>query len=192
VLQEIFGVNGHIKSVTNHFAEQGYVAIAPAFFDRQERGVELSYGEDDYAKAVKLYSGMSVEHALADTAATIEYATRYGRVGVVGYCFGGLIAWLAACKAEGLNAAVGYYGGGITDNLDLTPRVPTQLHFGASDAHIPVGPLSGIQKAHPQVEVFIYEGADHGFNCNERPSYNAAAAAAAGQRTLQFLRLHVG
>jgi carboxymethylenebutenolidase len=191
VIQEIFGVNGHIRRVADRFSELGYVGVAPAIFDRVERNVSLGYGPDDLPRAYSIYQKVSVDAALSDVAAAVQYGTHFGRVGVVGYCFGGLLAWLASCKVPNVSAAIGYYGGGITEKLALTPRAATMLHFGSLDQHVPIAPARTIPKTHPSVVVHIYE-ADHGFNCDERPSFNKEAAELAMKRTTAFLREHVG
>ena len=191
VVQEIFGVNDHVKKVTEGFCEQGYAGVAPAIFDRIERNVTLGYGANDTARARALYQKVNVDAALADVAAAVQYSTQFGRVGVVGYCFGGLLAWLASCKVPNVSTAIGYYGGGITNNLALTPRAPTMLHFGSLDQHVPIEPALAIPRTHPSVTVYAYE-ADHGFNCDERPSFNRDASELAMQRTIAFLRKHIG
>jgi carboxymethylenebutenolidase len=191
VVQEIFGVNDHIQEVTEQFCEFGYTGVAPAIFDRIERSVSLGYGADDFARAKALYQKVKVDPAVADVAAAVQYSTQFGRVGVVGYCFGGLLAWLASCKVPNVSAAVGYYGGGITDNLALVPRAPTMLHFGSLDQHVPIEPALAIPRSHPSITVYAYE-ADHGFNCDERPSFNKDASDLAMQRTVAFLRKHIG
>lgn len=191
VVQEIFGVNGHIQSVADRFASEGYAAIAPAIFDRHERDVSLGYEGKDLERAFGLYQKLNVDHAVSDAEAAVKLAAQYGKVGLVGYCYGGLVAWIAASRANGLAASVGYYGGGITDRMDLASRVPTMLHFGTLDAHVPIAPVDDLAKKHPSVEIFRYE-ADHGFNCDVRGSYNAEASKTAQERTLAFFRKHVG
>jgi carboxymethylenebutenolidase len=191
VVQEIFGVNAHIRKVTEHFASLGYVALSPAIFDRIERGVQLSYSGTDREKAMQLYQKLDARKATADVVATIRYGTQSGKAGVVGYCYGGLLAWLAASEDSGLSAAVGYYGGGITNNLDKAPKCPVQLHYGTLDGHVPIEPARAIPNRYPGVQVYEYP-ADHGFNCDERPSYNREAAALAGQRTEEFFAKYVG
>lgn len=197
VLQEIFGVNGHIRAVADWYAAHGYLALAPATFARVQAGVDLGYGPDDMQAGRALKAAAEVLPApglLADIQAAIDYARRHnGKVAVVGYCWGGLLAWRAACLADGLAAAVPYYGGGITGAQEMArrPRVPVLAHFGARDPWIPQDQVQAFAQAHPEVQVEIY-AADHGFNCDQRASFDAAAARRARARTLAFLAQHVG
>jgi carboxymethylenebutenolidase len=191
VLQEIFGVNDYIKRVTDRFCELGYVAVAPAIFDRIERNVALGYGADNFSRAWSLRQKINVDAALSDVTAAVLHSKQFGRVGIVGYCFGGLLAWLASCKVPNVSAAIGYYGVGITDNLALTPRAATMLHFGSLDQRVPIASARAISRTHPSVVVNEY-AADHGFNCDERPSFNKRAADLAMTRTTAFLQEHVG
>jgi len=189
VLQEIFGVNHHIRAVADRFAAAGYVAVAPALFDRVEPNVELGYGMEDRPRAMDLRGQTKLEATLLDIAAAIDVAKQAGsnqlKVGLVGYCWGGTLAFLGACRLPGVTAAVGYYGGGIAAVASQRPRVPLMLHFGAHDKHIPLSDVEKIRKAQPTVPVFVYD-ADHGFHCDERDSYNKAAAEEAGARTMEF------
>ena len=189
VVQEIFGVNHHIRNVTDGFAADGYVAIAPALFDRIERGVDLPYTAVPEGRALKVQ--ISVEMAMKDLDATIAAVAPAGKVGIVGYCWGGFVTWMASAHADGLACAVPYYGGGMLENMDIVPRVPVMGHFGARDAILPVDKVNQLIAKHPQQQFFIYE-ADHGFNCDERGSYDEAAAKLARERTLAFFRQHVG
>lgn len=191
VIQEIFGVNSHIRSVADGYAADGYVAIAPALFDRVQKGADLGYSPEDIAKGRAIRGKVTNEMAMKDVEVTVKAASSAGRVGIVGYCWGGFIAWLAASKISGLSAAVAYYGGGILDNTELAPKVPLMGHFGDKDAHIPVEGVKKLAAKYPQHPIFIY-AADHGFNCDQRGSYNAAAAKEARARTLEFFRKHVG
>ena len=191
VIQEIFGVNSHIREVCDGYAEAGYVAVAPALFDRVEKGIELGYEGDDMTTGVSIARGkLDPANTMADLQATIDYLGDIGPVGVVGYCFGGLMTWLCACNASGLTCASGYYGGGIAGVADQVPKVPTILHFGEKDAHIPMTDVNEVSEAHPDVAVYVYD-ADHGFNCDHRASYDADAAALARQRTLDFFSQHL-
>jgi carboxymethylenebutenolidase len=191
VIQEIFGVNSHIKQVADGFAADGYVAIAPALFDRVQKNVDLGYTPEDIAKGREIRGKVTNDMALKDAEAAVKAAASAGKVGIVGYCWGGLVAWLAAAKIPGLAAAVPYYGGGILDNAELEPKVPLMGHFGDKDAHIPVEGVKKLAEKHNKHQIFIYE-ADHGFNCDQRGSYNAPAAKQARSRTLEFFRKHVG
>jgi carboxymethylenebutenolidase len=186
VVQEIFGVNAHIRSVVERYASFGYRAIAPALFDRGERGVELGYDDAGRARGIELVMPIAFDAAMLDVAAAVDHVSDTGPVAVIGYCFGGSVAWIAACDLP-IAAAVGYYGGQIHGTKDRSPRVPTMLHFGELDHGIPLDQVSAIAEAHPEVSVHVYAGADHGFNCDARPQYDARAAAIALGRTLEFL-----
>jgi carboxymethylenebutenolidase len=190
VVQEIFGVNHHIRSVADRFAAEGYLAIAPAMFDRVEKGVELGYDQAGMARGRDIVGKLSQEGSIADITAAVERAAKAGKVGVVGFCWGGTMAWLAATQIDGVAAAVGYYGGGIIGLKALKPRVPTMLHFGEQDGHIPLAGVREIEAAHPETPVHVYP-AGHGFNCDERASYDAPSAALAWGRTLDFLGKHL-
>lgn len=191
VIQEIFGVNEHIRAVTDGYAAAGYVAIAPQIFDRAEPGVELGYGEADMQRGIALaFQKLDAALTLEDLKATVELARQSGKVGVVGYCFGGLLTWRSACDVEGVSAAVSYYGGGVAGEAGRQPRCPVMMHFGEKDAHIPLSDVEKIKAAQPDVEVFVYP-ADHGFNCDHRPSYHAESAAQAKERTLKFFSEHL-
>lgn len=189
VVQEIFGVNRHIRSVVDRFAGFGYRTIAPALFDRVERGVELPYDEAGVARGRELAAQIGFEPAMADLAAAVDHATATGPVAVVGYCFGGSLAWLSACELP-VTAAVGYYGGQVHALVDRRPQVPTMLHFGARDHAIPLEHVEEIAAVHPEVAVHVYDGAEHGFNCDARGSHHPLSAAIALGRTLEFLLDH--
>ena len=191
VVQEIFGVNSHIRAVTDRFAAEGYLAVAPAIFEHVEKGFEVGYDPESRARGMAIAGKTDREQMLKDVAAAIEVAKEGGKVAVVGFCLGGTIAWMAAGGLSGLSAAVAYYGGGIIGLKDLKPRVPTLLHFGDKDQHIPIPGVKEVAAAHPEVEVHIYP-ADHGFNCDQRESYDAPSAALAWTRTLAFLRKQLG
>ena len=191
VIQEIFGVNSHIKQVADGYGADGYLAIAPALFDRVQKNVDLGYSPEDIARGREIRGKVSNDMALKDAEAAIKAASGAGKVGIVGYCWGGLVTWLAAAKLPGLSAAVPYYGGGILDNADLQPKVPLMANFGDKDQHIPVAGVKQLAEKHKQHQIFIYS-ADHGFNCDQRGSYNAPAAQQARARTLEFLRKHLG
>lgn len=191
VVQEIFGVNSHIREVTDGYAQEGYYAIAPQIFDRVERNVELGYESADMKRGVEIARGKcKPEQLMMDIQAAIDYAGRHGRVGVVGYCFGGLLVWLAACNLSGVAAASSYYGGGVVNEVDKAPKCPIILHFGDKDAHIPLSQVDLLRTKHPKLGVYVYP-ADHGFNCDHRASYDAAAAKLAKSRTLEFFSQHL-
>ena len=185
VVQEIFGVNAHIRAVTDGFATAGYAAIAPAFFDRAETGVELGYDEADTTRGRALRAKLGWEQTILDVAAAAEALQPAGKIGVVGYCWGGSVAWLATCRLN-LNAAVGYYGGQVVDFKDEKPHCPVMLHFGETDAGIPLSDVDAVRAAQPEVPIHLYP-AGHGFNCDHRASYHAESAKLALERTLDFL-----
>ncbi|MFP5397825.1 MAG: dienelactone hydrolase family protein [Gammaproteobacteria bacterium] len=191
VVQEIFGVNDHVRRVVEGYAADGYLTVAPALFDRVEPGVELGYDDAGVQRGRALKAASDAQRALLDLAAAVAHAARAGRVGMVGYCWGGLLTWLAAANVDGLAAAVPYYGGGIPDHAAIAPRCPVLAHFGARDALIPLAGVEALRRAQPGVDVQVYD-AGHGFNCEQRASFDAAAAALARERTLAFLRRHVG
>lgn len=186
VIQEIFGVNAHIREVVDGYAAAGYSAIAPAIFDRVEPGIELGYDEAGMGQGIDLaFSKLNHDDTLQDLEAAIAHAGQFGKVGVVGYCFGGLLTWRSACLLKGVSAASSYYGGGVPGEAQRTPQCPVIAHFGKQDAHIPVADVNQFEAAQPDVKVYLYD-ADHGFNCDHRGSFDADAAALARQRTLDF------
>jgi carboxymethylenebutenolidase len=191
VIQEIFGVNAHIRAVSESFASEGYLAIAPAIFDHYEKRFDVGYDPESRARGMAIAGKLDFEQLLRDAAAAIPVAAEGGKVGIVGYCLGGSVAWAAAARFSGLSAAVGYYGGRFLDMKALQPKVPTMLHFGEKDQHIPVAGVKAAAALHPDVPVYIYP-ADHGFNCDHRASYDAPSAALAWTRTLAFFREHLG
>ena len=190
VVQEIFGVNRHIRAVTEGFARDGYLAVAPALFDRRERGLELGYEAEDVARGRTLKGATSWEEAALDTGAAMATVEEAGKVGVAGYCWGGSIAWLAACRLPAA-AAVGYYGGQVRELSGETPHCPVMLHFGEQDAAIPLEDVEAVRRRHPEVPIHLYP-AGHGFNCDLRGSYHAESAALARERSLAFLAEHLG
>ena len=190
VVQEIFGVNAHIRAVADGYAADGFLAIAPALFDRIQPGVELGYDGADYQTAIGFVPKLDGEKALADIAAAVDYGRATGKkAGVIGYCFGGTMAWVAACRLP-VAAAVGYYGGRIGNYAAETPKAPVLLHFGRQDAHIPPEEVAKISSAHPEVEIHWYD-AGHGFNCDHRGAYHAPSASEARARSLAFLKMHL-
>lgn len=190
VIQEIFGVNAHIKEVVDGFAAEGYVAIAPALFDRAERDVDLGYGEEDRQKGMGLRGQTEWDDNVKDCVAAREAIADAGKIGIVGYCFGGTVAWLGAADG-GFDAAVGYYGGFIHNFLDKQAACPVLLHFGADDQGIPLENVEQTRSAKPDVEIHVYEGAGHGFICDHRQSYHEEATKQAGERTLAFFGTHL-
>ena len=192
VLQEIYGVNQHIRSVADGYARDGFLAVAPALFDRVERGVELPYEGPEAKRGMAIRQKLDLGSTLRDVDAALEYVRRQtGRKsGVIGYCFGGLLAWLSATRLRP-DVAVGYYAGGIGNFAAESPHAPVQLHFGKLDAHIPAEQVEKVHLAHPEVEIHWYDNAGHGFNCDMRSSYNPEAAAQARTRALAFLKKHL-
>lgn len=192
VIQEVFGVNRHIRSVADGYARDGFLAVAPALFDRVEHGVELSYEGTDLQKAMSIRQKLDIAKSVQDVNAALEYVREQtGRKsGVIGYCFGGLLAWLSATRLQP-DAAVGYYAGGIGNFTSENPRCPVQLHFGKLDTHIPAEQVNKVKTAHPEVEIHWYQNAGHGFNCDMRSSYSPEAAALARTRALAFLKKHL-
>lgn len=197
VLQEIFGVNSHIRSVADGFASEGYWAIAPATFERVKEGVELGYTESDMQAGFALKTAVEALPApgvLADIQAAIDEAARKSRakVGVVGYCWGGLMTWRSACQLNGIAAAVSYYGGGMTvgDDSSRQAKCPVLAHFAEQDHWIPLDTVQAFSVLHPDVEVQTYN-AHHGFNCDQRGAYDATAASLARKRTLAFFADHL-
>ncbi len=191
VIQEIFGVNQHIREVTDGYAEAGFYAIAPKIFDRIERDIELGYEEADMGRGIELaFQKLDHAKALGDIQTAINAAAEHGKVGVVGYCFGGLMTWLSACDLDGVSAASSYYGGGVAGQMDKTPNCPVIMHFGELDAHIPMSDVETVKTAQPDTPVYVYN-ADHGFNCNHRGSYDADAAQLAYARTLEHFNAHL-
>ena len=191
VLQEIFGVNHHMRHVTDDFAAQGYVAVAPALFDRVEKGIELGYDPKSIEAGRDIRTKVPLDGTLADLKAAIDYAKQFGKVGVVGYCWGGGLAFLSATRLDGVAAAVGYYGGLVAAHAQEKPRVPVLLHFGDSDQSIPMSDVEKVKKARPDVTIHVYK-AGHGFSCDERGSYDAAASKTALERTLKFFAEKIG
>jgi carboxymethylenebutenolidase len=191
VIQEIFGVNSHMRSVADGYAADGYLAIAPALFDRAERGFEVGYSPPDIERGRAVRAKIALDDALKDVAAAIKAAASAGKVGIVGYCWGGTVAWAAATRLDGLAASSPHYGGGIAEIATERPRCPVMFHFGETDQQIPMTDVEKIRKAQPGQTVHVY-AAGHGFNCDQRGSYHAASAKLARERTLAFLRQHVG
>ena len=189
VVQEIFGVNSHIRDVVDRFAAQGYDAIAPAVFDRIEPGFECGYSEPEIATARGFIPKVDWDDLLLDIAAARDAVRQ--PTAVVGYCLGGSVAYLAAARLDGIDAAIGYYGGKIADFADEPPRCPTQLHYGDQDHGIPMSNVETVRAKRPEVDIHLYP-AGHGFNCDQRASYHADSAKLAEKRTLDFLRTNLG
>ena len=198
VIQEIFGINPHMRSVVDGFAKAGYTAIAPALFDRFERGVELKYEGEDMQKAFALMQKLNPATALLDVAAAFAFLRGEGPkgIGVVGFCYGGFMSWLSATRGEAVgmkpNCCIAYYPGGIGGVAKEEPSCPVMVHIGLADTHIGQDQIDAVREAHPEVKLYTYEGAGHGFNRIHEASYHEAAAKLAQQRTLDFLASNIG
>ncbi len=192
IIQEIFGVNGHIRRVTDGYAADGYVALAPALFDRIEPGIEIGYQQADIDRGRALRGKLGWDTMIMDLRAAVKALAAEGlKVGVVGYCMGGSLAWLSATRIGGVAAAVGYYGGAVAEFAQEKSGCPVLLHFGETDASIPRDHWDRVRAAQPSVPLHVYP-AGHGFNCDERGSYHEPSARLARERTIQFLRQHIG
>ena len=192
VIQEIFGVNHHIRSVADRYAQLGFVAIAPALFDRGEKNFQSGYDGAAMDKARGMTQKIPLDQRLADTQAAIDAVKSVGKVAVLGYCMGGSIAFLSATRLSGVSAAVGYYGGQIAQFAEEKPKAPVMLHFGEKDQSIPLTDVEKSKAAQPGTPIFVYMGAGHGFHCDERGSFNAEAAQVAACRSEEFLAKHIG
>lgn len=192
VVQEIFGVNAHIRRVADDYADQGYRVIAPAIFDRGERGVDFGYAPHERNRGLALMRGIGMDKMLADIAAAVAALRDSGRVGIVGYCLGGSLAWLSAARVDGLACAVGYYGGAIAANLDAKPRIPTLLHFAEDDRSIPPADVAKVKAAADPalVRIYTYKDAGHAFNRDGTEAFHGEAARVARDRTIAFLNEH--
>jgi carboxymethylenebutenolidase len=192
VIQEIFGVNHHIRAVCDRLAGEGYAALAPALFDRQVQNFESGYSPEEITEARKFVANPDWGAMLRDTQAAVDELGASGRVAIMGFCMGGTVSFLAACRLSGLSAAVCYYGGQIARFADEKPKVPTLMHFGEKDASIPMSDVETIKKKRGQnCEIHVYPGAQHGFHCDERGSFDAPSATLAWQRSLAFLQKHL-
>lgn len=190
VIQEIFGVNSHIRSVADGFAADGYIALAPAMFDRVGPDIELGYTPEDVQKGRDIRAKVDHGDAVRDMQAAVDAMSGH-KVGVVGYCWGGSLAWNAATRLDGVAAAVGYYGGMVPDMADEKPKHPVMLHFGETDQSIPMDGVNKVIATHPDIPIHIYP-AGHGFNCDQRGSYDEPSAKLARERTMAFFAEHIG
>ncbi|MCA8929618.1 MAG: dienelactone hydrolase family protein [Alphaproteobacteria bacterium] len=190
VIQEIFGVNAHMREVADGFAADGYAVLAPALFDRAQKDFDVGYTPEDIAAGRDMRAQVDWADSVLDMAATVEALKPYGKVGSVGYCYGGSCSWLVATRI-GVAASVCYYGGQIAMFKDEKPKNPVMMHFGENDHGIPMADVDAIRAAHPDAEVFVYP-AGHGFNCDHRGDYDAACAKQARERTMAFFAKHVG
>jgi carboxymethylenebutenolidase len=192
LIQEIFGVNSHIRSVADDYSGQGFHVIAPALFDRVQPDLELGYNPDDAKRGMQAIQQIGLEAALKDIEASMDHAGLHWaqlKVGVLGFCLGGSLAWLAATRLDPA-AAVCYYGGQIAKNAADTPRCPVMMHLGAKDPHIGPDDIEKIRQAHPEIPLFVYD-AGHGFNCDQRKDFEPVSAGIARQRTLEFFGKHL-
>ena len=193
LIQEVWGLNNWVRSVADRWARHGYLTIAPSMFDRVEPGFESeNYGPDHFARVGELMKKFSMDKAVLDVEAAIRSASEGGKVGITGYCFGGRVTWIAASKLSGLAAASGYYGGGVLNYIDLTPKVPTEMHFGDKDQGIPLEQVEQLKARHPEADIYVYNG-DHGFCNSDRPEkFSEAACTKASARSLEFFHRHLG
>lgn len=191
VIQEIFGVNHHIRDMADRFAAEGYAVVAPALFDRVEKGVELGYTQDDIGKGRDYRMKLSDAQVMMDVEAAANHLSGK-KLAIVGYCFGGTVAWWGATRTNKFSASSCWYGGGIPGTKDEKPNCPVQMHFGEKDASIPMSDVEAVRAAQPKVEVYVYMGAQHGFGCNERGSYSAPDYELAQRRTLEFFAKSLG
>ena len=191
VVQEIFGVNHHIRDVADRFAALGYAVVAPALFDRAQKDVELGYTQDDVGKGRDIRMKLSDPEVMKDIEAA-AYHLAGKKLGIVGYCFGGTVAWWGATRTTKFSAASCWYGGGIPGTKNETAHCPVQMHFGEQDASIPMTDVDAVRAAQPKVEVYVYKGAQHGFGCDERASFSKPDYEMAQQRTVEFFGKNLG
>jgi carboxymethylenebutenolidase len=193
VFQEVWGLNRWVRSVVDRWAAHGFLAIAPAMFDRVEFGFESEdYGPAGMAKMGELFKTFSADKALLDMKAAVDAAAAGGKVGVTGYCFGGANTWRSVSQVDGVAAGSGYYGGGVPNYIGLTPKVPTEMHFGDKDTGIPLEQIEDLKRAHPDVDIYTYP-AQHGFCNSDRPDrFDEAACTKASARSLAFFHKHLG
>ena len=192
VIPEIFGVNSHIQQTTDGFAADGYLAVAPAMFDRAQRNYDTGYSQPEIEAGVAIMQKLDHGNSMMDVQAAIAEAAKGGKVGIVGYCFGGTITWMAAARVSGLACAVPYYGGGVHGLIGEKPKIPVMCNFGEADQSPTLAQAKEIAAAHPGITAHFYPGAGHGFNCDQRGSWNAEAAKLARSRTIEFFRKHLG
>ena len=193
VIQEIFGVKSHVQRQGDMFAGHGYAAIAPALFDRKEAGVELGYDEVSFGRGRELRGALNDDMILADVDAAAAAVADAGKVSLIGYCFGGYVAWISACGLDSLACSISCYGGGVAARAaNDTPKCPVQFHFGDKDHAIPMGDVQKIRDAHPDIPSFIYDDSAHGFCCDDRDVYNEGACQRAHERALAMFAEHAG
>jgi carboxymethylenebutenolidase len=187
LIMEIFGVTAHIKDLCDEYAARGYDVLSPQLYDRKVKGFEATYSQEDIEKSLKYRAEITTENFVDDVQMCVDKLKADGnaKTFITGYCYGGTVAWVAACRVKGLNAASCYYGGAIKNFIGENPKVPTICHFGEKDHGIPMDDVRAIEKAHPDVEVYVYD-ADHGFNSDRRNNYDKTAADLALKRTLEL------
>ncbi len=190
MLQEFFGVNSHIRDMADQYAADGYYTIAPAIFDRVERGVALGYDPAGMQKGRELRARLNLDQTMLDVQAAIDTVAPFGAVATLGYCWGGSLAYLAAARLKGVVCAVGYYGAQIAGHADEALHAPVLLHFAEHDEYIPLTDVEKIRAAHPEIDMHLYPGTEHGFSCNDRQFYEPKSAALARERSLAFLARH--
>lgn len=191
VIQEIFGVNTHIRSICDRLAALGYVAIAPAIFDRTEPDFQCGYSPEEVVRARGFIANADWDALMMDTDAARKEVAEIGNVGVVGFCLGGVLAFLAATRLQGFSAASGFYGSRIDAHADEVPLCPTQLHYGTEDQGIPMSNVDSVRARRPDCDIYVYEGAGHGFNCDERASFHPEASAQAWGRMVEHFAKHI-
>lgn len=193
LIQEIFGVTDHIKELCDGYANEGYEVLGPALYDREAPNFQASYSPEDIQKAIKIARGdHPFDLSVKDTQVCIDALKSKGKVFITGYCYGGSVTWAAAARCDGLAAASGYYGGNIPQMIDLNPKCPTILHFGRKDHGIPMEAVDKVKSAHPDVKVYVYDEAGHGFNSDRRTDYHEESAKLGKQRTLELFRSNGG
>ena len=191
VVQEAFGVNAHIRRMADTYAEAGYLAIAPALYDRVERGVEVGYTGADREKGIGAMQASNFDDVTKDVDAARALAAEAGKVGIVGWCWGGSVAWLAACRIDGFACASSFYGGRVPDYFQETPRCPLIFNWGEADASIPMEKVRMVEAEHPDIPSYVYP-AGHGFACEDRDSYHGESAALSHKRTMELFSQHIG
>jgi carboxymethylenebutenolidase len=192
VIPEIFGVNSHVQQVTDGFAADGYLAVAPAMFDRAQRSYDTGYSQPEIQAGVAIMQKLDWKQSMLDVEAAIGEAKKGGKVGIVGYCYGGTVSWMAAARVGGLACAVPYYGGGMHGLIGEKPKIPVMCNFGEADQSPTLAQAKEIAAAHPEITAHFYPGAGHGFNCDQRGSWNPEASKLARSRTIEFFRKHLG
>jgi carboxymethylenebutenolidase len=194
VIQEIFGLNEHIRDVCDRFAAEGYLCVGPAIQDRAQPGFEVGYTPPEIEKGREMRGKVKNEDSIKDIKAAFDYLKKEsgGKVGVVGYCWGGSLAWLAATEIDGLAVALSYYGGEVAANADRKSKCPVMFHFGEKDASIPLDKVELVKQKQPDHPIYVYEGAGHGFTCDARGSYHPASSDLALKRSKEYLTKYVG